>query len=43
VTGKKCGTYVCAHRTDSASVNQIGPNYHRNSDYANYNQAQNNF
>jgi len=33
-TGKKCSKYVCTHSTDSATTNQLGPNYNIQNSYA---------
>jgi len=33
-SGKKCSKYVCASSTDSATTNQIGPNYNINNAYS---------
>jgi len=32
-TGKKCSKYVCTHSVDSATTNQVGPNYNINNGY----------
>lgn len=36
-TGKKCSKYVCSHSVDSATTNQVGPNYNINNAFTSAN------